>query len=230
VSYPQPQPQPPHVPYAPPPHVPYAPPPPPGSGGSEPAPKPQGTNGFAVAALVLGIFGAILLSVIFAVVALVQVARSGQRGKGLAIAGLAISGAWLVVLGTVIAVAVMTADDSSGRVMTTSLVAGDCINDLKEGDRVLRLPKVACTEPHDGEVFAVIPIAGDRWPGESEVFAQAEKACNDRLPAYSRVAVEDPGIQLFLLHPTASSWAGGDRSAICILTDPSGKRTGSLRD
>jgi hypothetical protein len=58
-----------------------------------------GTNGLAVASLVLGIIwlywlGSIL-AVIFGHVALSQIARSGQNGRGLAIAGLVLG--WIGV-------------------------------------------------------------------------------------------------------------------------------------
>jgi hypothetical protein len=50
------------------------------------------TNGWALAAFVLAILGGILLSVIFAILALIQLSKGGgQRGRGLAVAALAIS-------------------------------------------------------------------------------------------------------------------------------------------
>src|SRR5262245_11533700 len=70
-----------------------------------PPPADRSTNGFAIASLVLGIIGGILLSVIFGIVALTQIKNRGQKGKGLAIAGLACSGAWVLGIVAVIAVA-----------------------------------------------------------------------------------------------------------------------------
>ncbi len=52
--------------------------------------RPEGTNGWAIAAFVLGILGGTILSVIFAIVALFQTIDRRQRGRGLAIAALAI--------------------------------------------------------------------------------------------------------------------------------------------
>jgi hypothetical protein len=61
-----------------------------------------GTNGLAIAALVLGIIwvwwvGSIL-AVIFGHVALSQIHHSRQGGRGLAIAGLVLAYAWLALL------------------------------------------------------------------------------------------------------------------------------------
>ncbi|HEU4543322.1 MAG TPA: DUF4190 domain-containing protein [Jiangellaceae bacterium] len=57
-----------------------------------PQPQPAGTNGLAVAALVLGIVWAFwigsALAIVFGHVALGQIKTKGQEGKGLAVAGL----------------------------------------------------------------------------------------------------------------------------------------------
>jgi hypothetical protein len=49
---------------------------------------PAGFDGFAIAALVLGILGGSILALIFSVVALSRIKKRKTRGKGLAIAGL----------------------------------------------------------------------------------------------------------------------------------------------
>jgi hypothetical protein len=65
-------------------------------------PQPQSTNGFAIASLacsiVLGLvpFLGAGLGLVFGIIALRQTARSNERGRGLAIAGLVIGGLALV--------------------------------------------------------------------------------------------------------------------------------------
>ena len=73
--------------YAPPPYgqVPYAP------------YRQAGTDGFAVAALVFGILGG-WLAFVFGIIALSRIRRSGARGRGLAIAGMAVAAGWIVLL------------------------------------------------------------------------------------------------------------------------------------
>jgi hypothetical protein len=83
--------------------VPGYPPPP----GWSPYPS-QGTNGFAIAALVLGILwiwwiGAIL-AIVFGIVALRQLKQRPQGGRGLAIAGIVIGAVELTVVPIIIAV------------------------------------------------------------------------------------------------------------------------------
>jgi Septum formation len=50
--------------------------------GYQPPPE-QRTNGFAIASLVFGIIRGILLAVIFGIIALVQIPKKNQKGKGL---------------------------------------------------------------------------------------------------------------------------------------------------
>jgi hypothetical protein len=57
-----------------------------------------GTNAFALASLVLGICGGAPLGLVFGLIALAQIRQTGERGRRLALAGIAASVAWLVVL------------------------------------------------------------------------------------------------------------------------------------
>ena len=89
-----------------------------------------GTNGWAIAAFVVGILGGTILSVIFAIVALVQIKVRHQRGLGLAIAALVISTAWIAAITAVIAYGISTQGKS---VQAVDLNTGDCVKDAYEG-------------------------------------------------------------------------------------------------
>lgn len=206
--------------------------------GDPPAPPP-GTNGWALASLLLGIAapcGGGLLSVIFGFVALVQVRDSGQRGKGLAIGGLAATGGWLLAFAIGLAIAISTAErDPSGdvveggRISLDSLAPGDCVNDLEDEGLQSSLPAVACAEPHEGEVYALFDVTMDGgWPGEDAISAEADSGCLDRLGSYSPDAQDDDTVTLYYVYPTRSSWQDGDREVICIVYFLDGPRTGSL--
>ena len=67
----------------------------PGYGG---APRDGGTDGFAVASLVLGILSGSLLAIIFGIVALGRIRRDGTGGRGLAIAGIVLGFLWPTVV------------------------------------------------------------------------------------------------------------------------------------
>jgi hypothetical protein len=61
--------------------------------------RSQGTNGFAVAALVLGILGFLLipaiLALVFGYLGRAQIRRRSQSGNGLAIAGIVLGWVWV---------------------------------------------------------------------------------------------------------------------------------------
>lgn len=76
-------------------------PPPPYTYGYGYAPQQGGTNGMAIAAMVCGICGFAclvpgLVGIILGIVALPQIKRSGQSGRGMAIAGIVVGALWIV--------------------------------------------------------------------------------------------------------------------------------------
>jgi hypothetical protein len=78
------------------------------------APAPQKTNGFAIASLVFGIIGGVLLALVFGYIALSQIKRSGgqQGGRGLALAGVTLGWVWLGIV--IILVAVNSGSSTTG--------------------------------------------------------------------------------------------------------------------
>jgi hypothetical protein len=216
---------------------------PPGQWGQQPPPPPQrqgGTNGFAIASLIFGLLGGILLSVIFGFVALSQIRKRGQGGRGLAIAGLSLSGVWLVGIVALVIVGIVAGGGSnndpttsladSGDVNVQRLTPGQCLNGLKEGSAIRDLPAVPCTQPHEGEVFATFDLADGDFPGDTEVAKLAEDGCVDRLQTYAPKAADDPKVEIYFLHPTSTSWRLGDQGVACVAMSSAGKVTGSIKD
>jgi Domain of unknown function (DUF4190)/Septum formation len=201
-----------------------------GQYGQQPAPYPprRSTNGFAIASLILGILGGVLLSVIFGIIALNQTKGGRQGGRGMAIAGLALSGAWMLL--TVLAVALAIIFDD-GSVRATDIKPGDCIETAPaDMARVEWLPKVSCDEPHEGEVYALLPVSGDTFPGQARLDDEYEKKCVTELDTYSRNASADPAYQIYVLYPTQETWDQGHRRVVTCLTSTSDKRTGSVKE
>lgn len=200
------------------------------------APPPAGTNGFAIAAVILGAVGAWVISVIFGILALNQIRRTGQAGRGLAIAGFVLSGIWAVIVVVVVVVVIAGGagrNDSGvitapGSVSATALQAGDCVNGLETGT-FSSLPAVPCDSSHEGEAFAVFDLPDGPFPGQATVDEQAQVQCSTRLDAYSPSAIADPEVGLFFVTPNGQTWPGGDREVVCIATAVSGTTTGSIR-
>jgi Domain of unknown function (DUF4190)/Septum formation len=210
--------------------------PPPGAS-PYPPPGSGGTSGFAIASLIFGILGGVLLSVIFGIVALVQIRKRGQKGRGLAIAGLTLSGCWvlLIIIGVTAAVISDSGKSSSstaggstsGSVSVTQLKPGDCINGIQTVGSVEDLPVISCALPHEGEVYANFDLPAGPWPGDAEVQKQAEKLCEAELKAYATSPADT--VEVLYLHPLQQSWSR-DRGVTCVATDERGTTTGSVRD
>ncbi|MFE1439366.1 DUF4190 domain-containing protein [Streptomyces sp. NPDC058739] len=235
-------------------------PPPPGPQGPYPAPGPYGpygpqpyqqpwlpygaqrpsVNGLAIAALVLGILCFVpALGLILGLVALRQIRRTGQRGRGMAVAGAILSSVGIALWALFFATG--TASD-----------AWDGFKEAAKDDMVLRVDKgkcfdtttgslegiaydvdeVPCSGEHDGEVFATVTVPGGAYPGDSRVTDLADDRCYELRDDYVMDAWALPeDVDVYYLTPTRESWRVGDREITCVLgnTDPKGTLTGSLR-
>ncbi|BBX18975.1 DUF4190 domain-containing protein [Mycolicibacterium duvalii] len=209
-----------------------APPPPPlpyqygpAPGGPPPYRQAPRTNWWAIVSLVFGLIGGVVISLACGVVGLIKSKEYG-RGRGMAIAGIVLSVVWMVGVGVAIVIFGVFGT-STGNVTATDVAEGDCLAEIPEGDRVLRVQTVDCAQPHAGEVFAVLMVPDGEFPGDAAIAAYSEN-CAPELESYAPSAVTDDSVQLYVLYPTEETWADGDRAVTCIATtDP--PRAGSLR-
>lgn len=195
------------------------------------APSPQrsaGSDGFAIAALVLGIIPicAGLLGVVFGVVSLFRIRTSRKGGRGMAIAGIVLGGLWMVIIAVIVVAAIVFSDEPErapdgtvtkrGSVFSDDLRVGDCPAAVPaEATRTVEV--VPCSEPHRGEVFASFELTGSAYPGEAEVDRFAAGGCDQRLATFVGPARVD-SFELYYLTPTEDTWRDGVRKVICLLT------------
>jgi hypothetical protein len=107
-----------------------------------PPPQAQSTDGFAIAALVFGVIGGVLLAIIFGFVARSRIMKSGglKTGKGMATAGIALGFVWLgliaifVTLGLTGVLDSENADDYSGVEREVALVV-DRFEELADDEK-----------------------------------------------------------------------------------------------
>ncbi len=206
---------------------PLGPPPP----GSQPR---RGWDGMAIAAFVLSIPGVLLFSVILAIVALVRIRRTGNRGRGLAIAALALSAVWAVIVVLIVVAAVRStptrtpsgAVTQPRRVSISDVRTGDCIEKFSEG-RVSDIKVVPCTSAHAGQVIGSFKLANGSYPGEAKIAAQADSRCADLVPA-SLANSNRKDLGIAYLYPQAANWALGDRTVQCIVVSDGAPLTSPL--
>ncbi len=202
-------------------------------------PARQRTNGFAIAALILGIIGFVLFSVIFGIVALVQIRNNPQqRGKGLAVAGLVLSGLWVagfVLLVVIAALATPQRSSTTGQVTQQgtasvfSLRTGDCFQNPGSQAVVTTVAVVPCTQAHNAQVFAQFPATGgSTYPGLAALKAQARQGCRARIRTNVNRSLVTNSMTIQFLYPESDSWASGQRTIRCLIVDSSADLTTSL--
>ncbi|KOV28959.1 membrane protein [Streptomyces sp. XY152] len=200
---------------------------------------PAVVNGVAVAALVFGVLCLVpAVGLVLGLVALWQIKRRGERGRGMAIAGTVLSSLGLALWGAALASGVL-ADAWEGLKEgmrgngVLVLAEGECFDSpgglegwTADADRV------PCGREHDGEVFAVVTLPDGRYPGDDSLTDTADERCHDLQDVYVMDPWALPGhVQVYYLVPSRESWRFGDREITCVFgdRDPRQTLTGSLR-
>ncbi|WP_051830979.1 DUF4190 domain-containing protein, partial [Streptomyces novaecaesareae] len=214
-----------------------------------PAPAQAPTNGFAVGSLVTGLVLVAPVALVFGIVALVQINRRRERGFGMAVTGVVLG-----TIGTVLLALLLGAGDFSsarggrfgqapkppaGSVHWSDLKVGDCYSSPEggsvtgaEGDEtVYWVRRVACSDPHHGEVAGTVKLPGSNgpYPGEKEARESAGRLCRKVLDDYAldQWAVPD-GMDDVYLYPTARNWAAGERYVTCAFEDRDDQHRGTV--
>ncbi|MFC7596110.1 DUF4190 domain-containing protein [Terrabacter sp. GCM10028922] len=195
-----------------------------------------GANGLAIAALCCGLVGlfpiAAVVAVVLGIVALSQLQRRIQRGRGMAIAGIVLGSLWIVLWIVFVVAAVNDAPerDVSGAVAQQSevfvddLKAGDCFSGGK-GDDVDLVTAIPCASPHESQVVTTFELPDGAYPGEDAVIDAAEQGCVDKGdPLLTDKAFDE--LEPTFIYPDSYTWRG-DRSIICVVEAPSGTTTGT---
>ncbi|MFG2090683.1 MULTISPECIES: septum formation family protein [unclassified Spirillospora] len=187
----------------------------------------------AIIALVTGAAGLVAFAVGFAVAALVQAGRRGEKGRGLAVAALAVSGVWLVAA-TFLLIAAGGDDDeeASAREVegprASALADEDCFTDFRQAGTKFFARAVPCTSSHQGEVVAKPDLPILDYPGDGRLAAEGEKAC--RVQASSLYAAgRDDEFTLVVARPDKKAWDSGERAVTCLLRYTGGPKNFRLQ-
>ncbi|MFD7813716.1 DUF4190 domain-containing protein [Streptomyces sp. NPDC059785] len=211
--------------------------------GYSPYNRPAPTNGLAVTALVLGILCFLpAVGAILGIIALTQIKKRGEQGKGFAIGGIVMSSIgvllWVLALTTGGASDFWegfseAADDAGG--VTFTVDKGECFNTPGGSLEGLAydVDKVACDGEHDAEVFASFTLPSGSYPGYDEVTETADTKCYALQDQYAMDSWALPAdVDVYYFTPTRQSWGLGDREITCMFgnTDETASLTGSLRN
>ncbi|MCL3861868.1 septum formation family protein [Actinotalea sp. K2] len=114
---------------------------------------------------------------------------------------------------------------------------GDCVLAPEEiTSEVADLRRVACSEPHEQEVFALVPYTQpdgsrpDSYPGDAVLVAFADGACIEKFREYTGVDYRDSDLFFTYLLPSARGWEqGGDHDVTCFITTTGAQTSTSAR-
>jgi len=200
----------------------------------QPMGQASGTSGWAVAAFIFGLLGGVLLGVIFGIVALSQIRRTGKKGRGLAIAGLILSGMWVVVVGIAISLSSATRSPNGaithrGNLDVFSLKVGDCFDNPTGATSLSSVTAIPCTHPHNAQVYAAFDLSGSdsSYPGTAAIGPQARAGCRSRTGDINQSKASSADMLRYLF-PEANAWADGHRTVSCVIVAPSANLTSSL--
>lgn len=210
--------------------------------GWAPYPAAPRTSGFAIAALVTCVLCFLPLGLVFGLVALRQIKKTGQSGKGLAISGLVVNSVTLLL--TLLFFVSGAASEFWGgfndgmkeaqQEQSLTPEKGQCFNvpaGAEEG-YVEEINIVSCAGPHDSEVYGSFRLEHSTFPGQGTIEDLADERCATLLGDYvvDADALAENVVSDYM-SPTQESWNVGDREVTCVFVDENGgKLTSSLRD
>ena len=151
-------------------------------------------------------------------------AKQGLGGRALALAGLALSGLWVLIVVVMVGYYLIIND---AKLFGAEPTTGDCVAEVPQGDESVSVSNIDCADLHEGEVVAVLAMPDGGFPGQ-DALAEYRRRCESELITYSPGAAQDPTIGLYVRYPTQSLWERGYRDVTCVATsDP--PRTGSIK-
>jgi uncharacterized membrane protein YgcG len=200
-----------------------------------------GTNGLAIASLTVSI-AAFCLPVVAAVLGIFglrQIRRNGQRGRGLAIAGIVINSVATVLVALFVVLAVIGALDE-GNTDVQDIKVGQCFNTVGSslsdyggnGRRSTTVDVVSCHDEHDAEAYAVFTLdqdLGNDYPGVDRISDISNDKCASYADGYLGDQTLGEGMDIYFYMPPEAGWNRGDRAVTCFFGSSDGKVTGSVK-
>lgn len=89
--------------------------------------------------------------------------------------------------------------------------------------------RVDCSEPHDLEVTGGYPLVGETYPGAAAVERAGKRCDGEPFSSYVGIPTGRSDLYSAALPLTQEHWEEGRRRVICVVLDPRGSWSGSLR-
>ncbi len=115
----------------------------------------------------------------------------------------------------------------SSEINILAAMEGECLvaPDVSSDNLVTGLAQTTgCGQLHDLEVYAVIPVVGQSYPGAQEVATFAGEECVNRFEPYVGVPHTQSSLGYDTYFPSEPAWERGDRNVVCTLLSETGER------
>lgn len=116
----------------------------------------------------------------------------------------------------------------------TTFVPGDCLDAPNPDADLEAHTKVACSESHLEEVFAVVNHpAGptEPFPGEAAITSFADSTCGTEFKSYTGADADASSFDYAYFYPNKDTWPVGDREVVCVAGHQDGSRfKGSVKE
>lgn len=144
---------------------------------------PAKTDGMAIGALVASVIGlctciGAIVGIVLGFISLSRIKASGAGGRGMAIAGVVLGFAGIVLW--IVGIVVLGVIGFHQIVTPSNARAGQCVNIDESDVNAVTMTKRSCTKSHDGEIIATATITNDNLQAA-------------RQPGFCRTLV-DPGV------------------------------------
>lgn len=111
-----------------------------------------------------------------------------------------------------------------------TLAVGDCIErDALEDENQATVPFVSCDEPHDLEVYFSLTLDDGDYPSVEQLTHVGATRCSNAFADFVGLDFGISQLDFVYYYPTESSWASGDRGIDCLIFDPVGRVSKSLK-
>jgi uncharacterized membrane protein len=199
-------------------------------------------DGWSIAALVCGIIALVPFAIAFGIAGITRTRFGRRRGRGMAIAGVVLGAAWLVVVVVVIVLAAVGISNSDHAdrnadgqishkqsVSPSALREGDCLQTPSAAkSNVTRITVMPCSDSHNGQDVADITLTYSSYPGSQQLLSDVQPMCESRAIAYLGGGHSD--LSLYVFYPTANRWKlFDDHEVHCVVYDSTGPFTGDVR-
>ncbi len=118
-----------------------------------------------------------------------------------------------------------------GTIDIFALKVGDCIAEDGGGGEVTEIKVVPCSEPHSDEVYYEFTMPDGAFPSDDAFDSAFFEKCIPAFENFVGISVEETELAAYPMLPTEGSWEQhNDRVVQCLIYDPAGDISGSLRN